>query len=426
MRPCVCIKMKLPRRLLIGLSGGADSVALAYLLRQQEGLELRAVHVNHGLRGEASDGDEAFVRELCSRWQLPLDVYHAQPPEHPGEDWARQARYAFYREATVKHQADAVALAHHRDDQAETLLLHLMRGAGLSGLKGMAEDSEVLGVRIVRPLLGCSRQELREMLTQAGITWREDGSNQDTRYLRNAVRHELLPLMEQLAPGAAQRIASAAELLQAEDAVLEQLAQDMLKDGHPWLPVKQLQGMQPGLMHRVLRLWWQAYAGREMAEHALSRQQTESLAALVEAPAGSKCNLPGDCHGYRGWTHLHLLGRETAYPAVTLDVSDGAVAPGNGRMSQAVPKELFEQCVVRTRQAGDWISPYGQEGRQSMQDYFTNRRVDAPFRENVPLLCRDSEVLLVAGAGAGSIPPFDPQRKNVTLTWQGEMPWTQK
>jgi len=426
MRPCVCIKMKLPRRLLIGLSGGADSVALAYLLRQQEGLELLAVHVNHGLRGDASDGDEAFVRELCARWQLPLDVYHAQPPEHPGEDWARQVRYAFYREAVSKHQADAVALAHHRDDQAETLLLHLMRGAGLAGLKGMAEDSKVLGVRIVRPLLGYSRQELREMLTQAGITWREDASNQDTRYLRNAVRKELLPMMERLAPGAAQRIASAAGLLRAEDTVLEELAQEMLQDGLPWLHVKQLQGMQPGLVHRVLRLWWQAYAGREMTEHALNRQQTEVLAALVEAPVGSKCNLPGDCHGYRGWTHLHLLGRETVHPAVTLNASDRAMEPGNGRMSQAVPKGLYEQCVVRTRQAGDWISPFGQEGRQSMQDYFINKRVDAPFREMVPLLCCGSEVLLVAGVGAGSVPPFDPQCENMMLTWQGEMPWTQK
>ena len=423
----MCINMKLPRKLLIGLSGGADSVALAYLLMQhRQETELRAVHVNHGLRGVESDGDEAFVRGLCEQWGLPLDVYHAQSPEHPGEGWARQARYGFYCEAMEKHGADAIALAHHRDDQAETLLLHLLRGTGLAGLAGMAQDSEVLGVRVIRPVLDCSRQQLREVLKQASLPWREDASNQDTHYLRNALRQEVLPLLERLAPGASQRMAATAGILREDGDVLDHLAQQALGDAASYLPITRMEGLQPGLHRHVLRLWWQRYAGAGMDERSLNRQQTEAMEALLHAPVGSKCNLPGGCYGYRGWTHLHLLGRETTVCSAKMEVTGPAHTPGNGKTCQALPKALLEECQVRTRRQGDWISPFGQSGRQSLQDYFTNKRVDAPFRDAVPLLCRGSEVLLAAGVGAGNVPRFDPKEDTSMIYWTGDMPWMQK
>lgn len=426
--PSVSIKMKFPRRLLIGLSGGADSMALCHLLRQREDLDLCAVHVNHSLRGEASDADEAFVRDICQRWQLPLLVYHAQPPEHPGEDWARQARYGFYRQAMEERQAEAIALAHHRDDQAETLLLHLLRGAGLTGLSAMAADSEVLGVRVVRPLLDYSRQELRDILTQANIPWREDASNQDPRYLRNALRHQLLPLMEQLAPGAIQRLAATASLLREDDAALTLSAQAFLQQhgGNSFLPLNALRQLPAGLANRVLRLWWLQYAGGASAQRGLTHQQTSALSALVNAPAGSQCNLPGNCHGYCGWTHLHLLGKPLCFSPLTYQVTDGAATPGDGRHQQALPRALLEVCTLRTREPGDWIRPFGQRGRQSLQDYFVNKRVDAPFRDHVPLLCRGSEVLLVSGVGAGDVPPFNTTADQVMLRWLGDMPWAQE
>lgn len=416
------IKMTLPRRLLIGLSGGADSVALAWLLLQKrQETELVAVHVNHGLRGDDSDGDEAFVRQLCESWQLPLEVYRAQPPENPGEDWARQVRYGFYREAMEKYGADAIALAHHRDDQAETLLLHLLRGTGLTGLAGMAQDSVVLGVRVVRPLLDCSRQQLREILREAGIAWREDASNQDSRYLRNALRQQVLPLMEQLAPSASQRMAAAASILRDEDSLLEHQARQALGEAADYLPLDRLHGLDKALQRRIVRLWWQQ--GAALEERSLSHRQTEELLALVDAPVGSRCNLPGGCHGYRGWTHLHLLGRVENPPQVRLESAREAHEPGNGKTCQAMPRALLDQCRVRTWQQGDWIAPFGQSGRQSLQDYFTNRRVDAPFRGRVLLLCRGSEVLLAAGVGAGGIPRFDNTGDNMMIYWKGDMPW---
>ena len=430
-RPCVYINMPLPERLLIGLSGGADSMALAYLLlsrRDRGETELCAVHVNHGLRGADADADEAFVREWCQRWQLPLLVYRAQPPQNPGEDWARQARYGFYRQAMAQFRASHIALAHHRDDQAETFLLHLLRGAGLTGLSGMASESSVLGVQVIRPLLEYSRQELQTLLLQNRIPWREDASNQDKRYLRNAVRHDLLPLMEQLAPGATGRIASAAVLLREDALALDRAAETFLAQygKERYLLLEPLRQLEKGLMHRVLRLWWQRYAGSGMQERSLSRQQTEALAALTDAPAGSQCNLPGDHHGYRGWTHLHLVGKPAQLFDYEMEGLHAFEGHGDGLFTQAMPLSMYVQCEIRSRQPGDWITPFGLKGSMPLKEYLIAKQVDAPFRDGVPLLCRGSEVLMIPGVGVGGIPPMSKKEQHIMLRWTGDMPWAQR
>ena len=221
----------LPDTVLAGVSGGADSVALLRLLvlrRENRGGSVTAVHVNHGLRGDASDGDEAFVRQLCREWQVPLLVFRAVPPAHAGEDWARAARYGFFRQAAEQTGCYDLVLAHHRDDQAETVLEHLLRGSGLTGLCGMRPVSGRDGLTLYRPLLETDRAALRAFLLRQGLTWREDASNQDTAYLRNAVRLELLPLMERLRPGAAERIAGTAGLLADDEACLRRTAEEYL------------------------------------------------------------------------------------------------------------------------------------------------------------------------------------------------------
>ena len=425
----------MPGHVLAGVSGGADSVALMLMLLER-GCHVTAVHVNHGLRGAASEGDEAFVRALCRDKGVPLVCCRAQPPAHPGEDWARRARYGFFREAVAQTGAEALVLAYHRDDQAETLLLHLMRGAGLTGLTAMAEDAVVDGMRILRPLLGMTRAELRAALDAAGQPWREDESNRDSRYLRNAVRQELLPLMERLSPGCGGRLAATAMLLREEEATLDGLCGGFLA-GQPGreLPLGDLLAQPEGLRKRILRAWWQREAGAVRNERSLSLPQTATLASLITARAGEKCNLPGGWQGYRGWTHLHLVSpvsagtpMETpmALPGVAMGgfvLEEGTPGPCDGRLTQAIPRGMLTGCVLRTRHPGDWIRPYGSGGRQSLQDCFVNRKVDAPFRDRVPLLCRGSEVLLAGGVGAGGVPPMEEQRESVYLRWRGDMPW---
>ena len=423
----------MPMKLLVGLSGGADSVALLLLLLERGGV-IGAVHVNHGLRGEASDGDEAFVCSLCAEKGVPLWVYRASPPEgkHPGEDWARQARYGFFRQAMRASGADAIALAHHLDDQAETLLMRLMRGAGLTGLTGMAADIEIDGLRVVRPLLGVSGRELRAMLRERGQAWREDATNRDPRYLRNALRLEVLPLIERHAPGASERIAETASLLREDEEALRWVTDDFLKahGDDRCLPLRVLTGLPEGLRKRVLRAWWE----REGLP-PLERRHTDALTSLLNAPAGSRRGLPHDWHAVKGWTHLHLLppgpvdepmpvpaanGASLCGIALIVEPSDGTV--GDGQASQLIPADFLTGLTLRTWRPGDWISPFGMTGRKSMQDYFTDRHVDSPFRRRMPLICRGDEVLLCCGVGAGNIPAMK-DTKGVTLRWTGSMPW---
>ena len=427
------IKLHMPAgKLLIGLSGGADSVALLLLLLDS-GADAVAVHVNHGLRGDASDGDEAFVRDLCARLNVPLLTLRAYPPENPGEGWARKARYGFFRQAMQETGADALVLAHHRDDQAETLLLHLLRGAGLTGLAGMAADSEMDGMRILRPLLAYSREELRAYLKEKNQPWREDASNGDTRYLRNALRRDVLPVLERLAPGAAERMANAASLLREDEAVLNVLAADFLAR-YPGdaLPIAALQSQPVGLQKRILRTWWTRCAA-PTEERSLSAAQTDALHALVTATASARCNLPGGWHGQRGWTHLHLIApnsqpeipEQPATNCPLLVAETFAGENGDGKTCQAIPRSWLHECTVRSRRAGDFIRPFGSSGKQSLQDYFVNRRVDAAFRDRVPLLCRGSEVLLAGGVGAGNVPRKEEINDPVLLRWRESSPWQQ-
>lgn len=422
--------LQLPGKLLLGLSGGADSVALMHMLLAGDTL-FSAVHVNHGLRGEASDGDEAFVRRLCAEKGVALYAYRADPPDNPGEGWAREARYAFFRQAMAESGADALVLAHHRDDQAETLLLHLLRGAGLNGLTGMAADTNVDGMRILRPLLGTSRDELRAYLTQLGQPWREDATNAEAKYLRNAVRLELLPLMERLAPGAARRVAETASLLREDASALDALTADFLRQhAGRALPLGALRPLPPALRRRVLRAWWTACV-RPDRERSLSAAQSEALLALTDAPTGKRCNLPGDWHGYRGWTHVHLCPPWEEMPLTEMPAGDSPLLTaegftgetGDGLTCQAIPRAWLAECTVRSRREGDHIRPFGMGGTQSLQDYLTNRHVDAPFRERVPLLCRGSEVLLVGGVGSGSVPRTEEMNDPVLIRWREDFPW---
>ena len=212
-------------RLIVAVSGGADSVALLHLLCSLPEFPLKLVvaHLNHLLRGEESDADECFVRELATGYGLPCEVRRSDVKRRAGqwrlslEEAGRKARYTFFEELRTQYDAVAVAVAHHADDQAETFLLRLLRGAGTTGLSAMAPLNQV---GIIRPLLALSRQELRAWLAEKQLTFREDASNQDHRFLRNRIRHELLPLLADYSPGISGRLAVTARMIGEDEALL--------------------------------------------------------------------------------------------------------------------------------------------------------------------------------------------------------------
>ena len=425
---------------LLGLSGGADSVALLMMLMpdvRNNRIRLKAVHVNHGLRSDESDGDESFCAALCQREGIQMICFRADLDGRKDEASARNARYAYFRQCCEENDADGLLLGHHADDQAETFLMRLLRGAGPEGLTCMKAEETVGGVRILRPMLNIRRSEIREALRTDGIQWREDSSNQDTAYFRNRIRQELLPVLESMSGSPVGKICSAAALISRDNDALDLQAENILKrlsDGQ-MINAAALAEEPAALRSRVLRKWWKAY-GPLLKEHTLNAVQTEALDRLLFLNRG-KVNLPGDMHAVRNGKFMFLVGDgmsvpkpvaftgpETVFGSIRLTVTPSEGSPGDGKRVQEVPEYMLQGCVIRTRLPGDRIHPYGSTGSKKLQDYLTDRRIPAPFRDRIPLLCRDNEVLLAGGVGAGNIPDwYLIKSASVRLTWHGDMPW---
>ena len=221
-------------RVLAGFSGGADSTALMFLLaaaRNNGRIQPEAVHVNHGLRGAESDGDEAFCAGFCRELGIPLHIERAGLDGRKDENACREERFRCFRKVMEETGIRTLVLAHNRDDLAETFLMRLIRGAGGEGLACMSGRDEHTGFTVYRPLLKAGREEIREALAADGIRWREDSLNQSGAYLRNRIRGEVMPLMDALNPGAAERIARTAEIAGEENRLLQGMAEQFL-DGH--------------------------------------------------------------------------------------------------------------------------------------------------------------------------------------------------
>ncbi|NQV13740.1 MAG: tRNA lysidine(34) synthetase TilS [Parcubacteria group bacterium] len=185
-------------KIIVGVSGGPDSVCLLYFLSELQAeldLNLVVAHVNYGLRGEESDRDEIFVKKLAGKYNLPCKILHPPADQKKStnlEANLRDIRYKFFQDLRTKEKADKIAVAHNRDDQAETILMFFLRGSGLKGLSGMDYQQG----KIIRPLLDCSRQDILAYLKANKLDYHEDKTNQDTKYTRNKIRHELIPYLE--------------------------------------------------------------------------------------------------------------------------------------------------------------------------------------------------------------------------------------
>jgi len=298
-------------RICAAVSGGADSVALLLALdaanrqpREGLGVLLSAVHVHHNLRGEEADADVAFVTDLCARLDIPLHLLRVDVPAHIErtgetlEEAARNLRYAAFHDLLASGETGAVLTAHTLDDQAETVLMKLLRGAwtdGLSGIHPVVNLERPKTGRIVRPLLGVRREQIEAYLRALDQPWREDSSNADTHHTRNRIRHELMPALRGYNPGIDQALANMAELAREEEsrwqAELARLLPQILLPGKPVrgggravattpgadslaIEIERLRGFDPALRRRVLRA-----AARQLGAR-LSFEETVRILAL--------------------------------------------------------------------------------------------------------------------------------------------------
>jgi tRNA(Ile)-lysidine synthase len=360
-------------RVCVAVSGGADSTALLLALieanRAKEGLGavLSAVHVHHGLRGADADADEAFVRDLCARFEMPLivervDVAARQSEEREGlEEAARQLRYAvFWR---LMGHVDVVATAHTLDDQAETVVMKLLRGAWTEGIGGIAptierpmdSDLKLAGPRrIVRPMLRVRRAEVEAFLRERGQTWRDDASNRDLSLTRNRVRHELMPMLRTFNPAIDATLARLADIARDEEAFwkaeVARVLPQVLLPGRPVrgggravstvsgnsgcaIEVERLRAMAPAARRRVVR-----EAARSLG-CSLSAEETCKLLALaglaqvqppIAARAGARLELGRGLRAERTARELQLQVEAAPFVAKTTGRKAGGEAATRG------------------------------------------------------------------------------------------------
>ena len=388
-------------RVLCAVSGGADSVCLLaalYCLREKLGVELSAAHYNHNLRGEESRRDEAFVRELVEN-RFPGvalyvgggDVAKAARERGAGlEETARALRYAFLEETATAAGCDKIATAHTADDNAETVLLHLLRGTGLKGLGGIAPKNG----RIIRPMLRCTRQDVEAFLTEYCLQSRFDSSNAGDDFLRNRLRHHVMPLLKQENPGLAENTSAMALRLRQDESCLSSLAE------LPEMDVETLRTMHPALRKRALESFLKHSGVREPEASHIT--QAESLVFSPKPSAFAR--FPGGVTIGRNYGLLQVQSRAEALEPVELPVP-GSILWGDYRITAAEAGEGITvhpdgPITVRSRLTGDSIRLSG--GSKTLKKLFIDRKIPASERDRIPVLADRRGILAVHGFGIHS------------------------
>lgn len=307
--------------LLVAFSGGRDSVALLHHLLTAARWPLILGHFNHGLRGRESGADARFARSVARRHGLIFEMEKADTAAHARackksiETAARELRHAFLQRAATHHGARHVVLAHHADDQAETVLANLCRGAGLRGLGGM-KDTQLMagGVFFLRPMLGITRSEIDASISTHRLAFREDASNQSPDHRRNRLRHEVLPLLDAIFERrTAPLICRAAAQAQSTEEHLENEARALLADAALLHPdgslslTRSLKMLHPALLNQTLRLWLREHLGQGGMGHT----EIETIRTMLQPDGPAKINLPGGKHLRRKAKRLWL---ETVAP----------------------------------------------------------------------------------------------------------------
>ena len=435
---------------IVALSGGADSVCLLTVLKQLATPEflLRAVHVHHGIRGAEADRDEAFAQKLCESLSVPLCVAYCHVPAYAAEhglseeEAGRILRYQVLEKEAGKWEQELpagsrvkIALAHHRDDNAETILHHLLRGSGLTGLAGIRP---VQGRRI-RPLLCVGREEIRAYLEAGHISWCEDSTNQSPDYTRNRIRSQVLPLLKTAVnEQAEEHILQAGQIIGQADAYLRQQAEEIWQEAVcgreedlAAIPLTAF-ARQPEIL--------KTYLIRHMLDQLhpgwkdIGSRHFTAIAELAGKPVGSRLDLPGGLIARTGYETLEIV-RKTERE-VSVKTESGADGEIHGRQTvpelhmtvfsrqkdQEIPKNQYTKWFdydkikgtlsIRTRKTGDYlILPSG--GSKTIARYMIDEKIPKEKREQILLLAEGSHVLWVVGFRISEYYKIDNKTKNI-------------
>jgi tRNA(Ile)-lysidine synthase len=443
---------------VIGVSGGPDSLCLLHLLRRLQhkyNLQLHVAHLHHGARGAAADGDARFVADLADQWGLPCTVEQRDVPGIAAasraafEETARRVRYAFLASVASEVGATRIAVGHTADDQAETVLMHLLRGSGLAGLRGMLPSAPLghyrllegippaaaRSIQLIRPLLRVSRRDVELYCAEQGLAPRFDRSNLDTTYFRNRLRHKLLPTLETYNPRIRQRLCHTAQVLASEYDLLARMRTEAWErvvaaecetyisfDRAAWrdLPV----ALQRATIRRA------AYQLRQSLRDVGFVHVEKAREAALEGDTGTEATLPQGLALTVGYETLTLADRGDIGPppdepllwsqepvgveipgttvlpdsgwqlrSERLDNWDLEEIPGGGRWQAVLDEDrLPPTLALRPRRRGDRFQPLGMDGHgMRLSALMINLKIPAAWRDQIPLLAGDDQIVWVCG-----------------------------
>ena len=378
-------------KVICAVSGGADSMALLwcmYLVKDKLGITLEAAHFNHNLRGEESDAEEAFVVSFCKEHEIYCHVGSGRVTagEKGLEAAARNARYGFLQDLPGK-----IATAHTADDNAETLIMHLVRGTGLKGLGGIAPVRD----NLIRPMLTVTRQDVLDFLAEQQIPWMNDSSNETDAFLRNRIRHHVMPLLKEENPSLAENLSHTALQLRQDEVVLDRLSE-------PVTDVQALRKLEPALLNRALGKLLVHFGVKEPERIHIEQLQkillSENPSAYGEFPGGV---LVG--RQYDRLVKLETLPElgeyllqcpgETAIPELGLKV----VCKALSEVSSGYPVRTVGNLILRSRREGDRITLSG--GTTTLKKLFIDKKIPAGQRNRIPVIADEEGIVLVAGIG---------------------------
>ncbi len=423
--------------IVVGVSGGIDSVVLLHVLaqlRERLKIQLHIAHLNHQFRGEEAARDADFVRHLARQLQIPCTIETRNVPERirqdklSPQDAARQVRYEFFETLSTHLNARKIATAHNADDQAETLLLGLIRGVGLHGLGGIRP---VLQGKIIRPLLQTPRDQIDAFARASGIQYVFDSSNASRKYVRNAIRLDLLPFLKQrFNPAIVKRLTSYTQLFQEDAFFIDKIAQEryiqLCKQVEQGITIRlDLFARQETTIQRAII--YRAYQEITGGRHKLETEHARAVIRLfTQKPPGKRICLPGQMWAVRDveWGYLQhkrvftplrgISPQNVAIPGQTIlgnfliesEVIHTETPKDDVCHEQNTPDVIVQSLdydrmvvpvIARFRRPGDVFRPLGMHGSKSVKKFFIDRKVSQNKRDNIPLLIDNNGIIWIIG-----------------------------
>lgn len=411
---------------VVGFSGGWDSMCLLHIVKRlsdEYGFNLIAAHLNHAWRGEESDDEEANAQRFCAEMDIKFRAERIEDDVKQSEAVARELRYDFFKRTVEYNKANALLTAHTRTDNAETVLYRIAKGTGLNGLEGIREYRKLNDMNIIRPLLLFSRKDIEAYCMDNELMPNNDSSNQDTRYARNNIRYNIMPLMRDINPNVETSLVNLSEIAIGNNKIIDELMINIERQfsvGKKWLTQNFMRLNSAIRRHFVYNLLL-----KNNIEPSFTKVQ-EVLNFITDntiSKSGKTLSLTSNLELFTSHKYTYILNSEDnvekSMTEVIIDKAEGDFPFENGvnltLEKYEKPIEYFPQksakfifadfskinfpLVLRTRRNGDIIQPLGMKGKMKLKKYFINKNIPGYQRDKILLLCQGSEVLWASGVG---------------------------